>query len=158
MFRISRCLLRGLLAIGVVGMALGGGIVPEASGAAPAKPVSAPAPASGKPGKDGARHVDPAGAQKLLKEDPEVIVVDVRTPREFAAGHLDKARNVNFQGKDFATELGKLDRAKTYLVHCAAGGRSTQSLEVFRKLGFKSVVHLDGGMGAWTEAGLPVTK
>lgn len=139
-------------------MSLGGGFSSEASGADPAKPATAPAPAAGKPGKDGARHVDAAGAQKLLKEDPEVIVVDVRTPREFATGHLDKARNVNFQSKDFAAELGKLDRTKTYLVHCAAGGRSTQSLEVFRKLGFKSIVHLDGGMGAWTEAGLPVTK
>ncbi|MFP6881875.1 MAG: rhodanese-like domain-containing protein [Roseibacillus sp.] len=54
--------------------------------------------------------------------------------------------------------MGKLDRNKAYLVHCRSGGRSTNSLGVWKKLGFKRVYHLDGGFLAWQKAKLPVEK
>ena len=50
-------------------------------------------------------------------------------------------------------DRARLDRKKTYIVHCAAGGRSTQSLAVFARLGFTSVQHLDGGLNGWIAAG-----
>lgn len=103
------------------------------------------------------RHVDPDGAARLLAED-KVIVLDVRTPDEFKAGHIKGARLMDFRDPDFAKKLGQLDRTKTYLVHCAVGGRSRASLETFRKLGFQSIVHLDGGFTAWQRAGKPVEK
>ena len=102
-------------------------------------------------------HVDAAGAEKRIKEG-KVIVLDVRTPKEFANGHLAEAKLIDFQSPDFAKKLGELDRSKTYLVHCAVGGRSTQSLATFQKLGFKDVVHLDGGFKAWQKAGNPIEK
>jgi rhodanese-related sulfurtransferase len=103
------------------------------------------------------RHVDPDGAARYLA-DTNVVVLDVRTPDEFAAGHIKGAKLVDFKSTNFATKLGELDRNKTYLVHCAVGGRSRGSLETFRKLGFKSIVHLDGGFSAWKRAGKPVEK
>lgn len=103
------------------------------------------------------QHVDPAGAEKLVTEK-KVVVIDVRTPKEFAAGHIKGAKLIDFTGADFAGKLGELDRNQEYLVHCATGGRSTKSLAVFKKLGFKEVAHLDGGFEAWKAAGEPVEK
>jgi phage shock protein E len=96
-------------------------------------------------------------AAKLVAEG-KVIVLDVRTPAEFAEGHIAGATNINFMAKDFATQVGKLDRDKIYLVHCASGGRSKRCLPQLKELGLKQIYHLDGGFSAWEEAGKPVAK
>ena len=87
-----------------------------------------------------------------------IAVIDVRTPEEFAESHLKGAQNVDIASPDFAKNLAKLDPSNTSLVHCAAGGRSTRSLSVLEKLGFKSIIHLDGGLNSWKKAGLPLEK
>ncbi|MFZ4764445.1 MAG: rhodanese-like domain-containing protein [Roseimicrobium sp.] len=102
-------------------------------------------------------HVDANGAQKLI-ESGKVLVLDVRTQDEFAEGHIAGAKVVDFTESDFEQKAAALDRKQAYLVHCAAGGRSTNSLAVFRKLGFSSIYHLDGGFKAWQKAGKPVAK
>lgn len=99
------------------------------------------------------RHVDAKAAEKLLKEDKSIVVLDVRTPEEYAEGHIPGATNINFNVSDFAAEVKKLDPKKTYLVHCAAGGRSTRSLPKLASAGLTNVIHLDGGYGAWRDAG-----
>ncbi len=104
------------------------------------------------------KHVDAAGAAKLLARTPEVVVIDVRTPEEYAEGHLKGAKNLDFNSPGFREELAKLDRERTYLVHCAVGGRSKRSLARFQELGFRSVVHLDGGYEGWVKAGKPVAR
>ena len=96
-------------------------------------------------------------AAKLVAEG-KVIVLDVRTPAEFAEGHIAGATNINFMAKDFAAEVGKLDRDKIYLVHCASGGRSKRCLPQLKELGLKQIYHLDGGFSAWEDAGKPVAK
>lgn len=103
------------------------------------------------------RHVDAGGAERLIA-DGKVVVLDVRTPAEYAAGHLEGAQLINFSAPDFATNLAKLDRQQPYLLHCATGRRSTAALKVFEELGFRDVTHLDGGLKAWTDAGKPVTR
>jgi phage shock protein E len=102
-------------------------------------------------------HVNATAAAKLLAEK-QVVVIDVRTQGEYDAGHIAGAKLVGINRPDFEKQLSELDRSKTYLVHCQAGGRSTRALKTFSKLGFKSVVHLDGGMIAWNQAGQPVQK
>lgn len=97
-------------------------------------------------------------AAQLLQTNKNVVVLDVRTPAEFREGHLKNAINVDYNAPDFEQQLARLDNQKPYLVHCAAGGRSTRSLPVLQKLGFRSVRHLDGGLNAWQQAGLPVVK
>jgi len=120
--------------------------------------TAAPAIAADAAGTPAVKHVDAAGAARLLKDDPKVVVLDIRTAGEFSEGHLKGAQNVDFNAGNFEASLKKLATDKTYLVHCASGGRSTKSLEVFKKLGFKSVVHLDGGFKGWEKAGQPVEK
>lgn len=125
----------------------------------PAAPAATPSPAAAVThlkAPEAAKAIEAAAATK----DPAktIGVLDVRTPEEFAAGHLKGAKNVDFNEDDFEKQLSTLDRNKTWLVHCAAGGRSTRSLKLLDKLGFKSVIHLDEGYKGWTAAGLPVEK
>ena len=102
-------------------------------------------------------HVDGKGATAMVQEK-KVTVLDVRSPEEYAEGHIDQAVNLDFLDDSFESKVAKLDKAKPYLVHCAGGGRSTNSLEVFKKLGFTNITHLDGGLKAYTKAGGAVTK
>jgi len=104
------------------------------------------------------KHVDAKGAAALLEKDPKVVVLDIRRPSEFEDGHIAKAKNIDFYADDFEKQLKTLDPKKTYLVHCASGGRSTRSLKTFEKLGFKSIVHLDGGFKDWVKEGQQVEK
>ncbi len=85
-------------------------------------------------------------------------MLDIRTPKELAAGHIAGATNVDFYAADFEQRLGELDKHLTWLVHCAFGGRSTKSLASLLKLQLPSVVHLNGGFNAWKKAGEPVAK
>lgn len=97
-------------------------------------------------------------AAEFLQMNRNAVILDVRTPAEFQAGHLKNAVNINYNAPDFEQQLARLDKSKPYMVHCAAGGRSTKSLSAFQKLGFQNVRHLDGGLRAWQQAGLPVVK
>lgn len=106
---------------------------------------------------NGVLHVNPTEAQKLIASK-KVVVLDVRTPKEFAAGHLAGATNINYLAADFAKAIAGLDPNQTYLVHCAVGGRSTQALPALKKLSLPSLYHLDGGIKAWEKAGFPVEK
>ncbi len=114
-------------------------------------------------GQDKASQVidlEPTEADKLLVESAgEIVVLDVRTPQEVAAGHIRDSININIHDKDFAERVKKLDPSKTYLVHCARGspgGRSRSSVDVLLDLGATKVYHLNGGFSAWEKAGKPV--
>jgi len=96
-------------------------------------------------------------AAAKLKKKPKVVVIDLRTPKEFASGHIKGAININMSDKEFAAKLGKLDRKKTYLMHCRSGGRSSASIPVWNRLGFKNVLHLASGTLGWKKAGLKLT-
>lgn len=103
------------------------------------------------------KHVQAQEAAKLV-EQGKVTVLDLRTPKEFAVCHIPGATNIDCQAGDFAARLDKLDRAKPVLIHCGSGRRSTNSLPQFEKLGFKQVIHLDGGLKGWEAAKQPVVK
>jgi len=102
-------------------------------------------------------HVDAKQAAELIKTK-KPLVLDVRTPDEFAKGHIEGAKNLDFTENSFEGALAALDKKQPVLLHCASGARSTSSLKVFKKLGFEKVTHLDGGFNAWKSAGLPVAK
>jgi len=93
-------------------------------------------------------------AIRVSAKGAKVVVVDVRTPKEFAEGHIAGAINIDVRAKDFEEKLGKLDREKVYLFHCKSGGRSTVSIEIWERLGFKKLLHLDSGILEWKKAGL----
>lgn len=94
----------------------------------------------------------------MLEANKNIVVLDVRTPDEFAAGHIPGAKNVNFSSPAFKAAVGALDRHQTYLLHCQAGGRSAKADTLMKELEFKSVLHLKEGFGGWEAAGQPVEK
>lgn len=102
----------------------------------------------------------PAAAALLAarKGDKDLVVLDVRTPAEHAAGRIAGSVNLDFSAPGFKDELAKLDKSKTYLVHCAKGGRSAKALSLIRAAGVSSAYNMLGGLTAWTEKGLPVEK
>lgn len=93
-----------------------------------------------------------------LAGDSNNVVLDVRTPREYAGGHLAGAMNLNLRAPDFAAQAGKLDKSKTYLVYCAVGARSASACQKLGALGFTSLVNLKTGIQGWQGAGQPVER
>lgn len=101
--------------------------------------------------------ISPTAAAELVAEAPEgLVILDVRTPQEFAGGHLAGAVNLDYQAAGFADDLGTLDRDVPYLLYCRSGNRSAQARELMRDLGFTEVYEIDGGLNAWSQAGLGV--
>ena len=97
-----------------------------------------------------------AAAAASTIESAEVVVLDVRTPEEFEAGHIDGAVNIDFYAADFQAQLEQLDRDASYVMYCRSGNRSATTATIMRGLDFTEVDEIDGGILSWVEAGLPV--
>mgnify|MGYP006268233011 CR=1 FL=1 len=88
--------------------------------------------------------------------DKSVVLVDVRTPAEFAAGHIAGAINIDFESGNFSADIASLDKSKSYAVYCRSGNRSGQATALMAKSGFTSIFNLDGGLINWQGAGMSV--
>jgi phage shock protein E len=88
--------------------------------------------------------------------EPKIILLDVRTPGEFAAGHLANAINIDFQSGYFEEEVAKLDKSASYAIYCRSGNRSGQAVKVMADLGFTDMYDMDGGVIDWAGAGKPL--
>jgi len=86
------------------------------------------------------------------------VILDVRTPEEYQAGHIAGAVNLDVSASDFQAKAAALDRSKTYLVHCASGVRSVRACNQLSQLDFPNLYNLPGGFKAWARAGQPVEK
>ena len=96
-------------------------------------------------------------AAAVLADAPDdLVILDVRTPQEYAEGHLEGAVLVDFYDADFADQLAALDPDVPYLVYCRSGNRSGQTLPLMEQLGFASASDINGGIIAWADAGLPI--
>ena len=119
-------------------------------------PIDHSKPVAGVPHKY--KNVDPATFDQMRKADKEAVVLDVRTKKEYQEGHIPGSVLMDFNSADFEKEVAKLDKNKTYLVHCASGGRSARACSKMENLDFSKLYNLQGGMRAWEKAGKPVEK
>lgn len=87
---------------------------------------------------------------------PGVKIIDVRTPAEFASGHIPGAVNIDVAQPGFDQAIAALDESQRYAVYCRTGNRSRAAAQQMSDAGFTSVVDLDGGIVAWSAAGRPV--
>ena len=87
-----------------------------------------------------------------------VITLDVRTPIDFAEGHIEGARLIDFQSGNFENDIAALDKNATYAVYCRSGNRSGQAVKVMQDAGFTSVFNMNGGVIDWANAGLPLVN
>ncbi len=97
-------------------------------------------------------------AQEFQAKSAEagVVLLDVRTAGEFAAGHIEGALNLDVEGMTFEGEIKSLDPSKTYAIYCQSGRRSRIAVEAMTNAGFTKLFNLDEGIASWTNAGLPV--
>lgn len=100
--------------------------------------------------------VDPVTASGLVSAD--AVLLDIRTPEEFAEARIEGAVNIDFYSVTFEDQIAALDRDASYVVYCRTDNRSGQAMDVFRRLDFAEVHEIDGGIVAWVEAGLPTTS
>lgn len=91
-------------------------------------------------------------------EGKNVVILDVRTPTEYAAGHIKNAININVEAPDFEENaVAKLPIKKTIAVYCRSGRRSKTAAEILCTKGYK-VIELDKGINSWTSAGMPIVE
>ena len=142
---IVRTLQLALIVLAAAALVSCGGSSPEGASTAPAA-VTTSATA--------VVLASPTEAQALI-DAGDVLLLDVRTPEEFAEGHLAGAENIDFYATDFADQIGALDPDKKYVVYCRSGNRSGQATSLMAEQGFTTVADVDGGIVAWEAAGLP---
>jgi len=88
----------------------------------------------------------------------EVKLIDVRTPQEFALGHIESAINIDFRNENFEELIAKVDKTKPVAVYCGKGGRSGKCSSFMKKAGFTKIYDLDGGITEWKFNGKKVVK
>ena len=87
----------------------------------------------------------------------DVVILDVRTPAEFAAGRIANSINIDAESGNFEAEIQALDKTKTYAVYCQSGRRSGIATEVMAAAGFTSLYNMNGGTIDWTNSGFALT-
>jgi rhodanese-related sulfurtransferase len=100
-------------------------------------------------------------AHELIRQHAkkaDFVILDVRTPAEFAEGHIAGAVNLDIADPGFEARLGALDRSKSYLVYCRTGNRSLRAVQAMQRLGFRSVYHMHQGIVAWQQMKLPLSR
>lgn len=102
--------------------------------------------------------LEPQVFKEKLSAEPNVVLLDVRTPEEAAEGIIPGAVVMDFNAPDFNSKVDKLDKEKTYLVYCKVGGRSAKAVTLMGNKGIKKVYHLDGGYLAWIKSGFETIK
>jgi rhodanese-related sulfurtransferase len=93
-------------------------------------------------------------SQKIT--NPDVIILDVRTPEEFASGHIEGAVNIDFNSGEFENEITRLNPSDSYAIYCRSGSRSGKAASIMHLAGFHDVSNLDGGVIDWSNDGLPL--
>jgi rhodanese-related sulfurtransferase len=101
--------------------------------------------------------VSPLQATQLINQG-KTLIVDVREPAQYAAGHLRDARNIPL--KELPNRTGELEKFKSrpVIVVCQSGAASAKAVAQLRKAGFAEAVSLNGGIAAWQTQGLPLAK
>lgn len=101
------------------------------------------------------RKVLPPVAFEILRDSPEVPILDLRSPEEFHGplGHLNRARNIPLE--ELAFRLVELSgfRDRTFLVYCRSGGCGAEGMAILASSGYTDAVLMDGGIEGWIRAG-----
>ena len=78
-------------------------------------------------------------------KEPNMTIIDIRTPEEYASGHIDGSINIDFYASDFTEQLKKLNKSDAYSIYCRSGSRSGKALSIMQNLGFTNTADLQGG-------------
>ena len=98
--------------------------------------------------------IDAKAFAEKINATPNAQILDVRTPEEFSAAHIDNSLNINWLGDSFVASAEKLDKSKPVFLYCKSGKRSSSAANKLEELGFTKIYELEGGMLKWDAAGL----
>lgn len=107
------------------------------------------------------KNITPEEAYILIqenKDNPNFVILDVRTPEEFLGEYIENAVNLDYYSDTFRNDLDKLDKNRTYLIYCKSGRRSENALNIMKEQDFREVYNMLGGIIEWKSKGLPTTK
>ncbi len=107
------------------------------------------------------RNISPEQAYELVKklsDNPDFIILDVRTPKEFSEGHIAGASNLDFYDEDFQEQIENGDKEKKYLICCGSGVRGSKAVKIMESAGYSEVYNILGGIGVWKKSRLPLTE
>ncbi len=88
-------------------------------------------------------------AKTILAEEPNAIILDVRTPEEFQEGHIENAILINFFDDNFEEQVALLDKNKPVLIYCRSGNRSNKAGKILADLGFTEIYDITEGYVGW---------
>jgi len=97
-------------------------------------------------------------ATRLMNNHSDILILDLRTAADFQNGHIKGAKNIPL--KEFASSIEGLSshKDKPVLLYCNSGNTVTSAIKLLKKAGFEKINNLDGGIAAWKEASMPLTK
>ncbi len=104
------------------------------------------------------KQLDAQAFETKLKATKGPILLDVRTPAEYAGGHITGAIELDYYSNDFKARANKLDKTQPVFVYCASGVRSNAAVGVLTDLGFKEIYDLRGGIRSWAQSGKATIK
>ncbi|MCK5678915.1 MAG: rhodanese-like domain-containing protein [Flavobacteriaceae bacterium] len=102
------------------------------------------------------RQINPVELNEKLGDNIQLI--DCRTPKEFAEGHLKGAKIINYYDSDFLNEMSKLDKDKVLYIYCRSGNRSGKAAKKLETMGFTKIYDLKGGIISWKKNNLEIVK
>jgi len=108
--------------------------------------------------QDSASVISLISATELDKVNDQILLIDVRTPGEFASGHIENSINIDYKSDNFKDLISELDKNQKVYVYCKVGGRSGRSAKILKDMGFEKIYDLDGGINAWEKEGLKMVK
>ncbi len=95
---------------------------------------------------------------ELNKANKDILLIDVRTPEEYASGHIENSVNIDYKADNFKELIAELDTNQDVYVYCKVGGRSNNSAKMMEKMGFKKIYDLEGGILQWEKEDFKIIK
>ena len=96
--------------------------------------------------------------QQILSKNKQIVILDVRTPQEFASGHLKGALNIDIYKEDFYSRIDKLNKKTSYLIYCRTHNRSDVTVKYMNQKGFETVFQMMDGFPGWAANNFTIKK
>ena len=92
------------------------------------------------------------------EDDPDFVILDVRTPEEYAEDHLEGSRNLDYNSPDFVNKLEGMNKNSTYIVYCRSGVRSRNAANIMSEVGYSKIYNVLGGIMDCKAKGVKVVR
>ena len=103
-----------------------------------------------------AKDIDTQESYKLIQNNSNIKIIDVRTPQEFQSGYIKGAININISDNNFISQIQNLDKKQTYLIYCRSGARSKKAEQILNSYGISNTYNMTGGIINWSQNKLPI--